>query len=207
MMLQKSFILAIALVLSMLGSMTFLGGNAYAFSSSTHETKLPSSSVPSNRMYTILTYDKLGNLLSTWRGPYAQYLQLMQVFRSNRPLVRPTTVPSDQINVPHTSNVANSKVSIAPDINRVDGCSDPNDFWDVRNYPPLICFANAGDATSLNIYQVYEVDSGNNTGYFKYWPGVPYRSDYRVTININDKYSSAQCGNCTWTDVTEVNIY
>ncbi len=46
-------------------------------------------------------------------------------------------------------------------------CTDPNPYWVVRNYPPLVCFADAGDANVL-IYSVYEVDSGNNVGYFNW---------------------------------------
>src|SRR5205823_13548199 len=54
--------------------------------------------------------------------------------------------------------------TVLPAIRRVT-CSDPNPYWDVRNYPPLVCFADAGDI-SVAIYSVYEVDSGNNTGSF-----------------------------------------
>jgi hypothetical protein len=52
-----------------------------------------------------------------------------------------------------------------PAIHRVSGCTDPNSFWVVRNGPPLVCFADAGDI-SVAIFGVFEVDSGNNSGSF-----------------------------------------
>lgn len=62
---------------------------------------------------------------------------------------------------------------VTPDINRVNGCTDPNSYWDVRNYPPLVCFANAG-SISVAIYSVYQVNTGNNAGWFEYYYGGYY---------------------------------
>jgi hypothetical protein len=65
-----------------------------------------------------------------------------------------------------------------PAISRVNGCTDPNSYWDVRNYPPLVCFAYAG-SISVAIYSVYEVDTGNNAGHFNfYYNGSYYDSGY-----------------------------
>jgi len=57
-----------------------------------------------------------------------------------------------------------------PEIRRISGCTDPNSYWDVRNSPPLVCFADAGDI-NVTILAVYEVDSGNNAGNFNYTSG------------------------------------
>lgn len=57
--------------------------------------------------------------------------------------------------------------SAVPAIHRVSGCTDPNTFWVVRNGPPLVCFADAGDI-SVAIFSVFEVDSGNNSGNFSW---------------------------------------
>lgn len=62
---------------------------------------------------------------------------------------------------------------VTPDINRVNGCTDPNSYWVVRNYPPLVCFAYAG-SISVAIYSVYQVNTGNNAGWFEYYYGGYY---------------------------------
>lgn len=67
-------------------------------------------------------------------------------------------------------------------IYRLD-CSDPNPYWDVRNYPPLVCFANSGDL-DVQIYHAYEVDSGNNTGWFR-WLDT---NGNEVTTTISDRW-------------------
>jgi Beta/Gamma crystallin len=54
---------------------------------------------------------------------------------------------------------------VSPAIGRVSNCTDPNTFWVVRNGPPLVCFANAGDV-NVAIFGVFEVDAGNNVGSF-----------------------------------------
>jgi hypothetical protein len=56
---------------------------------------------------------------------------------------------------------------VQPDLRRLS-CTDPNPYWDIRNYPPLLCFADAGDL-NVAIYSVYEVDSGNNIGSVTWW--------------------------------------
>lgn len=66
-----------------------------------------------------------------------------------------------------TDQTSQQSGTISPLIHRVYGCSDPTSYWVVRNYPPLVCFAYAG-GISVYITSVYEVDSGNNVGYFRY---------------------------------------
>jgi hypothetical protein len=61
----------------------------------------------------------------------------------------------------------NNAGTVQPDLRRLS-CTDPNPYWDIRNYPPLLCFADAGDL-NVAIYSVYEVDSGNNTGSVTWW--------------------------------------
>jgi hypothetical protein len=68
---------------------------------------------------------------------------------------------------PGTAAGRNDSGTVQPLLRRVS-CTDPNPYWDVRNYPPLLCFADAGDL-NVAIYSVYEVDAGNNTGSFTWW--------------------------------------
>jgi hypothetical protein len=70
--------------------------------------------------------------------------------------VRQAAVPTSAATAPATQS---------PAIGRVVGCTDPNSYWVVRNNPPLVCFANAGDI-NVSILSVYEVDAGNNVGNF-----------------------------------------
>ncbi|GAA1404887.1 hypothetical protein GCM10009639_51250 [Kitasatospora putterlickiae] len=55
-------------------------------------------------------------------------------------------------------------------IYRVDTatCNSRSDFFTLWNYPPKVCFAENG-STSVAIYDVYEVDSGNNESYFNWY--------------------------------------
>jgi hypothetical protein len=68
---------------------------------------------------------------------------------------------------PDTGAGHNDLGTVQPALRRVS-CTDPNPYWDIRNYPPLLCFADAGDA-NVAIYSVYEVDSGNNIGNVTWW--------------------------------------
>jgi hypothetical protein len=94
-----------------------------------------------------------GRVVRTWTGSPAAAATI-RARQVPPPAAPPANPPAD----PPGLSVA------AAAIHRVT-CSDPNSYWDVRNYPPLVCFANAGDV-SVAIYSVYEVDSGNNTGTF-----------------------------------------
>jgi hypothetical protein len=76
--------------------------------------------------------------------------------------IRRTQVPP-----PDPGGAGEDGGAVLPQLRRVH-CTDPNPYWVVRNYPPLVCFADAGDA-DVAIYRVYEVDSGNNSGYFTWW--------------------------------------
>ncbi|WP_457032998.1 beta/gamma crystallin domain-containing protein [Kitasatospora sp. P5_F3] len=54
-------------------------------------------------------------------------------------------------------------------IYRVDSasCDARSDFFTLWNYPPKVCFADNG-STGVGIYDVYQVNSGNNSGYFNF---------------------------------------
>jgi Beta/Gamma crystallin len=59
---------------------------------------------------------------------------------------------------------------LAPDINRVSdtACRDRSDFWKLWNNTTIaggVCFANNG-TVRINVYNVYQIDTGNNTGNF-----------------------------------------
>lgn len=174
-------------------------GSTLVFSSSAAKAD---ANTRASAVYTITYYDSMGHIERVWHGTQAQQQAILQADRANRPTHRPSSLPPDIL--PTGSNIgAHSQraASVNPDINRVYGCTAPNDFWDVWNYPPLVCFANAG-TISVSIYDVYEVDSGNNTGWFSVYPG--YFPQFNVYIN--SKFSSAECGGCTWYDVTSITI-
>ncbi|MFD7555481.1 beta/gamma crystallin domain-containing protein [Streptomyces sp. NPDC059835] len=66
-------------------------------------------------------------------------------------------------------------------ISRVDTatCNSRSDFFTLWNYPPKVCFANNG-SVNVAIYDVYQVDTGNNSGSFvwKSTNGSTYRTYY-----------------------------
>ena len=61
--------------------------------------------------------------------------------------------------------------TVSPSISQ-RSCSLPNSYWDVRA-SSLNCYAYAGDLNTW-ITNTYQVDSGNNSGYFKYVYGGVY---------------------------------
>ncbi|MFJ5121613.1 beta/gamma crystallin domain-containing protein [Kitasatospora sp. NPDC088548] len=54
-------------------------------------------------------------------------------------------------------------------IDRVDTntCNSRSDFFTLWNYPPKVCFAGDG-AANVEIFDVYQVNSGNNNSYFNW---------------------------------------
>jgi hypothetical protein len=54
-------------------------------------------------------------------------------------------------------------VHLAPAISRHSPCTANTGYFQIWNYPPLVCFANAG-AVRVTINSVYEFDTGNNVG-------------------------------------------
>jgi Beta/Gamma crystallin len=97
-----------------------------------------------------------GRVVRTWTGPPAKA-------RAARGRVAPPAGPPAGPAAGPPAGGPGLAVAAAA-IHRVS-CRDPNSYWDVRNYPPLVCFANAGDV-NVAIYSVYEIDSGNNSGRF-----------------------------------------
>ncbi|PZW21094.1 beta/gamma crystallin [Thermosporothrix hazakensis] len=62
-----------------------------------------------------------------------------------------------------------------PYTNRVYNCVYPNEYLVFFNAGPLVCFANNGEL-DVHLYNVYQVDSGNNSGEFNFCH-TPYRPD------------------------------
>ncbi len=162
------------MVFALTGLLAFLVGISPTSVASVHAAPIPTAT------YSIKYYDASGHLIKSWRGSYAEQQHLLQLERAKHPAPRPA--------------------NISPLINRVDPCSDPNDFVDLRNYPPLVCFANAG-MNSINVYSVYEVDSGANAGAFYIYPHA-----FPVVEVDFGKFEAHVCGGCTWYDIVEVRI-
>ena len=81
-----------------------------------------------------------------------------------------------------------------PLISRHSPCTANTGYFELLNYPPLVCFANAG-AMSVTITSVYEVDTGNNvggvhwncggtcnTGYYPKWSTIIFNTPF-PTVN------------------------
>lgn len=103
-------------------------------------------------------------------------------------------------------------LSVSPNLYRVPGCSaGRNDFYDLENgFSPPVCFARAGDTGSINVYCVYEVWTGNNTGWFQ-WNNLvgnsgtdPTPSKYTPYYAVGD--GTGGCGNNEFADITWVHI-
>ena len=107
-----------------------------------------------------------GTVTRTWTGPAVAATAIR----------RAVVPPPDTVAGTGTDTDAGSDAGVAGGaqlgpvlpLTRRLSCSDPNPYWDVRNYPPLLCFADAGDI-NVAIYSVYEVDSGNNSGSVTWW--------------------------------------
>ncbi|MFJ5230094.1 beta/gamma crystallin domain-containing protein [Kitasatospora sp. NPDC088391] len=79
-------------------------------------------------------------------------------------------------------------------------CNSRSDFFTLWNYPPKVCFAGDG-YTGVGIYDVYQVDSGNNSGsyggvwggsnttvYFSSWKTRTFSPGLNVTyINVTGR--------------------
>jgi hypothetical protein len=82
-------------------------------------------------------------------------------------------------NAPYPTSGATAQTSqqagtVSPSIVREYGCTLPNGYWDVRA-SSLVCYAYAGDISTWITY-TYEVDAGNNSGWFTYYYGGVYHS-------------------------------
>jgi hypothetical protein len=93
--------------------------------------------------YTIHFFDKNGNEVRTWTGSMSEAKKILQVEDAKR------------------------RKGVSLSTNRVDGCLWPNSYFVAWNDGPLVCFANPG-SLNVAIYNIYRVDTGNNTGNFIY---------------------------------------
>jgi hypothetical protein len=76
---------------------------------------------------------------------------------------------------------AAAAVVIAPGAHAVSrvNCAGRTDFFTIwnYNYSGELCFANNG-STNVAIYDVNEVDTGNNSGYYDIGGGQAYQASY-----------------------------
>ena len=99
---------------------------------------------------TVATVDvATGKVISTWTGPQSQKAQAVQSQRS-------------AIGAPTPVTVTSPSRGVTPLISRHSPCTANTGYFELWN-SGLVCFANAG-GTSVAIYSVYEVDTGNNVG-------------------------------------------
>lgn len=133
----------------------------------------PVKAILSTDQYTINWFDAFGHLVKTWKGSKEEADKIKRRESAKHPHLLVTK--QSAVNTVH------------PNINRVYGCSLPNDFFDLYNQG-LLCFANSG-GTSVLVYSVYEIDSGHNHGDFGFntcCASVPSRSiGYQTTDYFN----------------------
>lgn len=143
--------LAIALLVSLL----LVAGGQTAFATSHKTTAAPQP------QQTILWLNAQGQITRRWKGSLSEaqiitnnYLAMMRKLHP-----RPVSLTSA------------SPAAVSPNINPVDDTDCANDpgtvYWKLWNNEP-VCFANAGTASGLNIYDVYAITTGNNEGNFVY---------------------------------------
>ncbi|MFD7643925.1 beta/gamma crystallin domain-containing protein [Kitasatospora sp. NPDC059795] len=85
-------------------------------------------------------------------------------------------------------------------IYRVDTstCNAHDDFFTLWNYPPKVCFAENG-AVNVAIYEVYRVDSGNNSGYFS---GSASGSTFGVYFSAFKQYGGQGTSTVSYINIT-----
>lgn len=102
-----------------------------------------------------------GKVTRTWTGTRAEQAVIEKKYESTLPPRKAAGKP-------------NSFPPAMTNISRHSPCTAGTGYFEVYNYPPLVCFANSGTA-SVYIDQVYKVNSGNNTGAVEYKSfGVDY---------------------------------
>jgi hypothetical protein len=102
-----------------------------------------------NELVTVATIDPAtGNVTARWTGPQSQRDQEVAAQRAAVGAPSPTAPPSR---------------GLTPLISRHSPCTANTGYFEVWNYPPLVCFANSG-GTSVTLYSVYEFYTGNNVG-------------------------------------------
>ena len=153
----------------------------------------PSSAhAAASQAYSIQFVDTATGHVSTWSTTsYSAWQARLNHERAIRQQVAPTSHPS-------------------PNITRV-GCSNfNNSFYDLRNVGPPVCFANAGDTGSINVFCVFEVDTGNNTGHFTVNNGVGAVFTVNTPIRFHASFAlSNPTGHCAaneFFDIIDVHI-
>jgi hypothetical protein len=91
-----------------------------------------------------------GQVIAQWNGPESQKAAALAAQRSaigSGPSTGSPGLPGG-----FTTNIS-----------RHSPCTAGTGYFEIWNYPPLVCYANSG-AVSVSIGSVYEVDTGNNVG-------------------------------------------
>jgi hypothetical protein len=127
---------------------------------------------------TVATIDSTtGQVVTEWTGPQSDKAQVIAAQRS----AAGVTVPA--------APAPGRPGGVTTLISRHSPCTAGTGYFEVWNYPPLVCFANSG-ATSVTLTSVYEVDTGNNvggvhwicggsscnTGYFPKWSTIIFNA-------------------------------
>lgn len=100
-----------------------------------------------------------GTVTSTWTGNQDEAATL-------------TTAPPDSSGTLTQLSQQSGKISTSTV--QKTGCTLPNGYWNVRA-SSLYCYAYAGSVSTWISY-TYQVDAGNNNGWFKYVYGGIYHS-------------------------------
>ncbi len=132
---------------------------------------IPTSQKTPQQISTIEWLDTTGHIIKTWRGSEAVAVKIRQHEEDTR---RKSLLQQLQ--------KRKQNQSIVPNIYRTDSCTLPSSFFMLRN-EGLLCFATAGEI-SVAVYDVYEVNSGNNHGYFGYCL-TPWTNCYYPFIGWN----------------------
>jgi hypothetical protein len=153
--------------------------------SSTAVADQPTQTAPtSDELATVATLDSAtGKILAVWSGPQSGRDQAIASQKAQFKLGA-TAAPKAAPDGPVASIVRHSP------------CTANTGYFEVWNYPPLVCYANSG-STSAAIFSVYGFYTGNNvggvyytcggtcnTGYWGKWATVLFSTPYPEVTGV-----------------------
>lgn len=120
-------------------------------------TQTPTQTAPGpNDTTTVATVDPTtGQVVAQWSGPASEKAAVLATQRAAIAATHPVYAQPPRF---------------SPQIVRQSPCTAGTGYFEIWNYPPLVCFANSG-STSVSIGSVYEFDTGNNVGGVHYTCG------------------------------------
>jgi Beta/Gamma crystallin len=154
----------------------------------------PGPTIP-DRGYQVVHLSPSGQVVSTQPVSKATFMQIRDHVRQQAAQQAP----------------ARTGGGVTPFINRVpdQDCANRSDFFKLWNNTTIangVCFANNG-TININVYNVYEVDSGNNSGNFTASPNAHFPGNGKQMCSYTYAIFENSSGQrLSLNDVTQVSI-